>query len=610
MSSLTHRLMTFLDQHQVSSLLLILVALTQLQCEGASTGPQTQNEKPVADAGQDRIAAADELVLLDGSQSGDTEGNVRFAWIQISGSQAVAIQNAASERALVTVSKPGEYLFRLVVTDEEGVSSFDDVKLTITSQPASSGESNRQPRASAGDDLVVADGEIFTLDGSGSVASDGGELTFAWVQTAGPAVAIRNADSRKAFVIASGEGEYEFRLIVTDATGSSSVDELTVEVVELTSPSEQPAVPANSPPFAEVALNANQPAGSSLLLDGSRSHDTEGGALTYAWIQLSGPAVVGIRNADAAIATALPAIAGEYVFRLIVTDEAGNSTIAEARVVVTEAETPAENGEVPDGNDEPIPDLPGPAPDLPDLPDVPGEGSSSSAVGKIEIEGVFARPGAARALTLDGDGDLALFGPHPSLELDPARDAYSVALVLIHQGLASGAEGRILDGLAGEEPGTPFGFELRDTGVLYGFTNAGGHDEIGFGTVDAGRIVHAVLVVRRNFLLAYLDGQLIGSVERAGGELLPDARTFAVGAAATADGFERFFAGQIVELAIWSRALGGIEVLELASGERPPEDLLASWSFDELDNLGQVPDQAGVGPSMRLFGDSHLAELH
>jgi hypothetical protein len=73
----------------------------------------------------------------------------------------------------------------------------------------------------------------------------------------------------------------------------------------------------SSPPIADAGPNQlNVPAGI-ITLNGSGSYDPLGEALTYSWVQISGPTVV-IGNANAAIAT-FPGLVGQnYSFRLTV----------------------------------------------------------------------------------------------------------------------------------------------------------------------------------------------------------------------------------------------------------------------------------------------------
>ncbi len=82
-------------------------------------------------------------------------------------------------------------------------------------------------------------------------------------------------------------------------------------------------------------------AGSTLTLDGRASAATTGAVLIgYQWSQVSG-AVVSIQNPFTALASvALPAQAGTFVFKLVVTDSTGRS----GQDVLTVTSTAASSG--------------------------------------------------------------------------------------------------------------------------------------------------------------------------------------------------------------------------------------------------------------------------
>ena len=98
---------------------------------------------------------------------------------------------------------------------------------------------------------------------------------------------------------------------------------------------DDPTPPVNAAPLADAGPDRQVGAGSPVSLDGRSSSDADGDALRYAWVQVSGPAAVGIAEADSPQATAVPQVAGEYVFRLLVTDVAGLSATDEMRLLVT-----------------------------------------------------------------------------------------------------------------------------------------------------------------------------------------------------------------------------------------------------------------------------------
>ena len=78
----------------------------------------------------------------------------------------------------------------------------------------------------------------------------------------------------------------------------------------------------SSPPIADAGPNQLNVNAGIITLNGSGSYDPLGEALTYSWVQISGPTVV-ITNANAAIAT-FPGLQGQtYAFRLTVKNTDG-----------------------------------------------------------------------------------------------------------------------------------------------------------------------------------------------------------------------------------------------------------------------------------------------
>jgi hypothetical protein len=95
------------------------------------------------------------------------------------------------------------------------------------------------PVADAGIDQSVTEGDSVNLDASGSTDADG-PLTYAWVQTAGPIVALAGSNTIAASFVAppvTGTTLMSFTVTVTDtasATATDSVD-ITVQLLDIDS---------------------------------------------------------------------------------------------------------------------------------------------------------------------------------------------------------------------------------------------------------------------------------------------------------------------------------------------------------------------------------------
>jgi MYXO-CTERM domain-containing protein len=100
---------------------------------------------------------------------------------------------------------------------------------TIIPQPASC---NAGPVANAGKDQTVSELTQVTLEGSGTTET-GGELSYAWKQTAGPKVALSDAASATPTFTAPDVGAktvLAFELTVSDVTGTSPASKVEITV--------------------------------------------------------------------------------------------------------------------------------------------------------------------------------------------------------------------------------------------------------------------------------------------------------------------------------------------------------------------------------------------
>src|SRR5689334_5463667 len=93
---------------------------------------------------------------------------------------------------------------------------------------------NQAPTANAGPDRNVTPGSATTLSGSGSDA-DGSIASYQWSQTAGPGVTLSGANTATAsFTAPASNTTLTFRLTVTDNSGATGTDEVTITVTQST----------------------------------------------------------------------------------------------------------------------------------------------------------------------------------------------------------------------------------------------------------------------------------------------------------------------------------------------------------------------------------------
>ncbi len=280
---------------------------------------QPVNQPPAANAGPDiSITLPTNSVNISGKGT-DIDGSISsYHWQKISGSTAT-LQNTNSAVLSVSGLIEGTYTFRLTVTDNDGATASDDVKVTVN--PAAI---NNPPIANAGKDIILTLPLNSTnVNGSGS-DNDGTVVSYQWQKISGPAATISNSDKNVLILSNLVEGVYIFRLTVTDDQGATATDDVKITV--------NPAT-VNQPPVANAGSDITvQLPTNTVNINGSGS-DADGTISAYAWIKVSGP-TVNLTNTSTATLTVSNLIEGKYVFRLTVTDDKGAKASDDVQVIV------------------------------------------------------------------------------------------------------------------------------------------------------------------------------------------------------------------------------------------------------------------------------------
>ena len=201
---------------------------------------------------------------------------------------------------------------------------LDQSRVTITVAQVP----NVAPVANAGaDQTVVVDTQV-SLDGTASSDADTGPaaLTFSWVQTAGTVVVLANANTATPSFTPDAVGVYGFDLVVNDGEAASVLDSVIINVNAV----------ANVAPVANAGNSQAATVGDAVTLNGAASSDADAGpnALSFSWVQTTGPTVV-LANATTVSASFTPASAASYTFELTVSD--GEAVASDSVDVVVEA---------------------------------------------------------------------------------------------------------------------------------------------------------------------------------------------------------------------------------------------------------------------------------
>ncbi|WP_276166308.1 PKD domain-containing protein [Zobellia alginiliquefaciens] len=195
-----------------------------------------------------------------------------------------------------------------------------------------SGSPSAPPVAEAGNNqtITLPSTTSVTFNGSGH-DPDGGPVTFLWTQVSGPNLATLS-DENTANLTATGllAGNYVFRLTVTDQDNETTYDEVTL-TAQSSGGGQSPIVSAGE------NQNINLPT-ANITLNGSGS-DPDGGTVTFQWTQVSGPNSASLSDENTANLSVAGLLAGNYVFRLTVTDE-NNDTVSDEVALTVESSSP------------------------------------------------------------------------------------------------------------------------------------------------------------------------------------------------------------------------------------------------------------------------------
>jgi hypothetical protein len=188
---------------------------------------------------------------------------------------------------------------------------------------------NQAPTANAGADITITlPTNTATLYGSGSDA-DGTIAGYAWTKVSGPATyTLANSSAATTGLYNLVQGVYVFRLTITDNSGATATDNVTVTV-------NAAVVTANQPPIArtENDMTITLPLNSAQL-HGNTSSDPDGVIVSYQWREMSGASSAVLTNATSSIVNVSNLTAGDYIFELKVTDDKGATSTKAIRVTV------------------------------------------------------------------------------------------------------------------------------------------------------------------------------------------------------------------------------------------------------------------------------------
>lgn len=289
------------------------------QRKGTSAA-RPSNILPKANAGADKsISLPLASVIVTGSGS-DADGTiVSYSWSKVSGGPII-MSGTTSRKMTLTSLLAGVYTFRLTVTDNSGDTASDDVKVSVTSLL------NQPPVADAGGDksITLPDNDTY-LTGSGQDV-DGTIASYTWTKTTGGAATMNDTNTPTLSLTNLTQGDYTFKLTVTDNDGAIASDQVTLTVNPNAGGGNQSPV-VNAGVDKTITLPAN-----SINLNATAS-DPDGTVVKYWWEYVSGGKgkMAGITSNTLRLSELEK---GTYVYRLTVTDDKGAQSYDDVSVTV------------------------------------------------------------------------------------------------------------------------------------------------------------------------------------------------------------------------------------------------------------------------------------
>uniref|UniRef100_A0A0A9XPA1 PKD/Chitinase domain-containing protein n=8 Tax=Lygus hesperus TaxID=30085 RepID=A0A0A9XPA1_LYGHE len=285
-----------------------------------------ENESPIAIVlpPHQMVKLPNSLAVLDASSSRDDSGISKYHWELQQGPLGYQPNLSDTQTLqLRDLKKPGNYTFRLTVTDTDGATNSTLANVTVLQVP------DYPPEANAGSSIVLfLPRNNVTLNGSLS-SDDKGIVSWEWTKSPSDqdkAVDMQNTRTPYLELSHLEEGMYTFVLKVTDNSGQSSSSDVHVFVKP----------PTNKPPIAHAGSNVSIALPQTwVVLNGSGSSDDIGIA-QWKWEQLSGPRKAELSHFNESSTNVTNLTKGEYIFQLTITDGNGNSVADKVAVTVTQ----------------------------------------------------------------------------------------------------------------------------------------------------------------------------------------------------------------------------------------------------------------------------------
>ena len=203
-----------------------------------TTPPPPSSTAPVANAGKDENIPVGQATVLRGGSSTASAGIRSYAWSKFSGPATYEMLSPNASETWIRNMVSGTYVYRLTITDNNGVTATDDVVITVGSGTQTSiitTPTATAPVANAGKDETIPVGQATVLRGGLSTAS-AGIKSYAWTKYSGPtSYEMLSPNASETWIRNMVAGTYLYRLTVTDNNGVTATDDVVITVYAVSS---------------------------------------------------------------------------------------------------------------------------------------------------------------------------------------------------------------------------------------------------------------------------------------------------------------------------------------------------------------------------------------
>jgi len=268
-------------------------------------------EGPKADAGYDFTLDQGDNAVLDGSGSTDLGGISAWDWTFEYDGETITLQGRVTD---FTFDLAGEYDITLTVTDVDGNTNVDLVRVTIMD--------TEPPVADAGNDIDIEEGEELVLIGSASTDNVGITL-WSWTIRQG-IIDVVGQETGETVPMTLDIGLYDVTLRVMDAAGNEDYDTITLTVREMEAP------------VADAGDDTTVEAGDEHTFDGTGT-TSDDAIESYTWTVHNDTGDVVLDGAEPWLTFVIP---GEYLVTLTVVDTNGSSDTDTVTITVVDTTPP------------------------------------------------------------------------------------------------------------------------------------------------------------------------------------------------------------------------------------------------------------------------------